>query len=330
MILLWGAPGDAPLDAVSQALRERGAHARLLDQRYAAQTRVSLAIANDGALAGSISDPQGDIVVSEIGAVYLRPIETTKALGVDDPSDPALIRAIATDAALIAWGDATTAAVVNRPAAMTPNNSKPHQLRLISELGFAVPDTLVTTDATAARSFRRSYEDVIYKSVSGVRSIVSRLGEIDDEALADIANCPTQFQQYVPGTDIRVHVVGDATFACEIRSSADDYRYATRTHASVAMAAIDLAPDVAASCVAMARAMNLHVAGIDFRRTPEGRLFCLEVNPSPGFTYYEAATSQPISAAVADLLVRLDRSAAISAPSLRSAGRSRRGSSAPT
>jgi len=307
MILLWGAPGDAPLDAVAEALLERGARARFLDQRYAARTRVMLSIATDGALSGSISDPLGDIDVEEIGALYLRPIETTKALQVEDPNDPVLTRGMATDATIVAWADVTAAAVVNRPAAMSPNNSKPEQLRWIARLGFAVPDTLVTTDASAARSFRHSYENVIYKSVSGVRSIVSRLGDTDDEALENVANCPTQFQQYIPGTDVRVHVIGEATFACEIRSAVDDYRYAARANASVTMAAIDLPPDFAASCVNMARAMDLHVAGIDFRRTPDGRWYCLEVNPSPGFTYYEAATNQPITAAVSDLLVQLDR-----------------------
>ena len=56
----------------------------------------------------------------------------------------------------------------------------------------------------------------------------------------------------------------------------------------------------------MAAGMGLHLAGIDLRQTPRGEWYCLEVNPSPGFTYYEAVTGQPIAAAVAELLVRQD------------------------
>jgi hypothetical protein len=40
-------------------------------------------------------------------------------------------------------------------------------------------------------------------------------------------------RQHIPGTDHRIHVVGDEVFACEVRSEADDYRYAERQGAGV-------------------------------------------------------------------------------------------------
>jgi hypothetical protein len=48
--------------------------------------------------------------------------------------------------------------------------------------------------------------------------------------------------------------------------------------------------------------LGLVVAGISLRRTPEGRWFCCEVNPSPGFTVYQQATGRRIAEAIADLL----------------------------
>ena len=48
--------------------------------------------------------------------------------------------------------------------------------------------------------------------------------------------------------------------------------------------------------------MNLPVAGIDLRRSPDGEWFCLEVNPSPAFSYYQAHAGLPISDAIARLL----------------------------
>jgi len=36
-----------------------------------------------------------------------------------------------------------------------------------------------------------------------------------------------------------------------------------------------------------------------FPSRPNDEVYCFEVNPCPGFSYYEANTSQPISAAVA-------------------------------
>jgi hypothetical protein len=36
--------------------------------------------------------------------------------------------------------------------------------------------------------------------------------------------------------------------------------------------------------------------------TPNGDAYCLEVNPSPAFSYYEDSTGQPIAAALAAYL----------------------------
>jgi glutathione synthase/RimK-type ligase-like ATP-grasp enzyme len=59
---------------------------------------------------------------------------------------------------------------------------------------------------------------------------------------------------------------------------------------------------VEAACLRAARDLDLLFAGIDLKQTPDGDYFCFEVNPCPGFIYYERRTRQPISAALADLL----------------------------
>jgi D-alanine-D-alanine ligase-like ATP-grasp enzyme len=48
--------------------------------------------------------------------------------------------------------------------------------------------------------------------------------------------------------------------------------------------------------------LELAFAGIDLKITPEGEIFCFEVNPSPGYTYYENHTGQPIAMALARYL----------------------------
>lgn len=309
MILLWGIPGDAPMDAVCAALEERDAPVRFLDQRKAIETTVELNFAPDGQLAGCIFDPHGEIDLQRIGATYLRPYETSQACGITKTDDPAYQRAANVDTQLIAWADLSPSPVVNRPARMAVNNSKPYQLAMIARFGFNIPNTLVTTDEAEVRRFIDHHGSVIYKSVSGVRSIVSRLDHVKPALLVDVANCPTQFQEYIPGVDVRVHVAGEVVLATRITSEASDYRYASRSGANLSMASMDLPEEIARQCRTMASAMGLYFAGIDLRSTPDGAWFCLEVNPSPGFTFYEAGTGQPIAAAVADLMVQLDRAA---------------------
>jgi glutathione synthase/RimK-type ligase-like ATP-grasp enzyme len=70
----------------------------------------------------------------------------------------------------------------------------------------------------------------------------------------------------------------------------------------VSLHSIDIPDDVAAACTGMTRALGLVLSGIDLLRTPDGEYYCFEVNPSPGFLFYERSTGQPISEAVAHLL----------------------------
>lgn len=309
MIVLWGVPGDGPLDAVHACLARMGADFRLLDQRAAARSDVATRVER-GTLALVIEGAhQADrLDFGKVRAAYLRPVETARALPSELAGDGAArARADALDRALIAWADLTTALAINPPAAMAVNNSKPYQLRCIAQYGLAVPATLVTTEPAAVRAFAALHGRLVYKSVSGTRSIVNVLDEAQQERLEDVANAPTQFQAWVPGCDVRVHVVGDEIFASEVKSDAHDYRYASLSGHEVELAATTVPAAIADRCREMAAGMGLAVAGIDLRRTPDGRWFCFEVNPSPAFVYYEAATGQPIGQAIAQLLVRADR-----------------------
>lgn len=302
MILLWGVAGDGPLAAVRRALERHGAAVAFADQHALAGGSIELAC---GATAGGHMMVRGrDIALDEVSAVYVRPYDPRRVLEAMtvEAGSAAWHLALACQDALSCWTEMTTAFVVNRPSAMATNSSKPYQARLIERQGFLVPETLITTDVPAVAEFRARHGRIIYKSVSGIRSIVSQLRDGDGERLRDIAACPTQFQEYVDGTDIRVHVAGGETFACEITSAADDYRYPARQGATVEIAACALPGDVRDRCVALAAALGLPLAGIDLRRTPAGEWYCLEVNPSPGFTFYEEATGQPIADAVARLL----------------------------
>lgn len=207
------------------------------------------------------------------------------------------------DLGLSALFEALPCRVVNRSGEGYTNHSKPLQALIAREQGFLVPETLVTDDPDAARAFvDRHGGEVIYKSLSGVRSIVRKPGPGELERLDLLRNAPSQFQERVRGADLRVHTVGEALFATRIRSDVVDYRYASREGGRAAMEPAALDPLVERACFALTRRMGLEMAGIDLKETADGLLYCLEVNPCPGFVFYERGTGQPISDALADLL----------------------------
>jgi glutathione synthase/RimK-type ligase-like ATP-grasp enzyme len=199
--------------------------------------------------------------------------------------------------------DALPCTVINKLLGGMSNMSKPHQALIIQDCGLAIPETLVTSDPAAARAFVAAHRGaVIVKSLSGIRSIVKQIGPSHRARLPLLRHGPAQFQALVPGTNIRVHVVGERVFATRIESAAVDYRYAPREGIPVTMQETRLPEDVAASCVRLARQLDLVLAGIDLKETPSGEYVCFEANPAPAFVAYEAVTRQPISTAVATIL----------------------------
>jgi len=300
MILVWSVPRDSAASAVAAALERWGADARFFDQNDALEAGLELAV--DSGVTGRLQLPDGDIRLEEISGVYIRPYETSRLQTIASAPDHAQAKVAALDDALLGWSEITAARVVNRPSAMASNHSKPYQSSIIHAQGFDVPETLVTTDKDALEAFWEKHQSIVYKSISGVRSIVTKVTPAHRERFAALANCPTQFQQWIPGTDFRAHVVGGEVFACRVESSATDYRYPDREEDAPKIQAQELPADIAERCGSLAASMGLLLAGIDLRRTPDERWFCFEVNPSPGFTYYEQASGQPIADGIARLL----------------------------
>jgi len=307
LILLWGLGSERPLALVHEELQRLGAPVMLIDEREL--SRVELQILVGSRIRGClrIGDERRDL--EAVTALYIRPYDFSSVpdIAAAGPLSPEWAHAAAIEESLWSWAEMTPALVVSRPSDMAANGSKPFQLQQIRASGFRVPETLVTTDPVAAQAFWERHRRVIYKSTSSVRSIVSCLKPDDAVRLADVRYCPTQFQEYVAGTDHRVNVVGSEVFAAEVISDATDYRYPGESN--VAIRACTLPPEIEQRCLSMARAMRLPVAGIDLRRTPDGEWCCFEVNPSPAYTYYQSATDQPISGAIARLLMAGDPAA---------------------
>ena len=302
MILLWGIPSDTPLRAVERALQGEGISILFLDQRAAEHTTLRLKV--DERVSGALTVFDQTIELEDIRAVYARPYEPAN-LGIAAGS-PLYQHVAALHEAFCVWLDITPAFVPNRPRAMTSNASKPYQAALIEAAGLRTPETLLTTDREAAAVFRAHHGEVMYKSISAVRSIVSRIRPEDEDRMRDVKWCPTQFQRRIGGFEVRVHLVDGEVFASRIISDADDYRYAEFSGQSLDIVAFELPAQIADRCRHVATALGYAIAGFDLR-CEAGEWICFEVNPSPSFTYYEERTGQPISRAVARLLANAVR-----------------------
>lgn len=300
MILVVGSPTEPMVAQVYEELERRGATAFLIDVRDMPST-VGFSLSPSGQDPGDrlrLEDGT-DLNLRKVKAIYQRigfgNFEAFEGYTADEVNFVSQECQSAWLPILNCW----PALVVNRPIHSGSNASKPFQIGLFEQFGFRVPVTLVTNNPQAARDFYEHYEGkVIYKSISYTRSIVQGMGPEDLERLDTLVNCPVQLQERVEGNDMRVHVVGDRVFASRIVAESSDYRYDKEAR----IEAWDLPPEVEERCVALARGLGLTLTGIDLRHTPDDDYVCFEANPSPAFTWYEARTEQPITAALCDLL----------------------------
>jgi glutathione synthase/RimK-type ligase-like ATP-grasp enzyme len=304
MILVCGGLADPITRFVCDRLKEYGAAYRFVDQRvFPSGYSMSCRWQKD-APAGWIATQEWRIDFEEITGVYVRYLSPTlrETRNLNNPTFSQALH-MENDFALESFFASLPCPVVNRFAGGSSNESKLYQALLIRRSRLRIPATLVTTDRSAVSHFYDKYEGrVIYKSLSG-SSIGTRL--LTMELLPRLfgnARIPLQLQEFIPGVNIRVHVVGDQVIATRILSEAVDYRFATREGCPVRMEAASVSEAVAQDCIRLTEESGLLFSGIDLKETPAGDFYCFEVNPSPGFSFFESVTNQRISLALISLL----------------------------
>lgn len=298
-MLIVGPPGDPHLDAVARGVRARGAEPAALDFADApARAGLSFAVAGPG---GRLRLPGGDLELARVRAVYWRTANPTCA----SPKLRADLRDFAereTRWALESLLLSLPARLVNAPPAIAAHRCKPAQSARVAALGVSTPATLVSNCPDDIRAFHAAHPGGVVVKPIGGGAYVRRLAAGDLERADSMRASPMQYQQYVAGDDLRIYVVGERVFAGRI-VTADPARVDFRTDPSHRSEPIELTDAQRHTCRAIARALDLELAGIDVRRDPSGRWFFLEANPSPMFLRFEADTGHPITAALVDHLL---------------------------
>lgn len=295
-ILVCGVPSESPLAMAIAAAKRLGVACRVIDQRHLAGQDIEVGVRGGVCFAHWWNGAER-LDLGRCPGAYTRLVPAS--LLRDAPTDPqgVLHRHYFVDA-LGAWLEAAPLRVANRNAAGRSNASKPWQAQLIRRAGFATPESLLSNDPAVVRAFRRAHGRVVFKSASGVRSIVTPLTDAHDAELERIRDLPTLFQAFVPGVNYRVHVVGEAVFCTRVDSAATDYRYASREGLDAAMHPDRLPPEIARRCVALAAGMGLALAGIDLKRRPDGVFVCFEVNPSPAYSCFDRESAEAVAEAL--------------------------------
>lgn len=136
MILLWGLPHERPLAAVRTALEKLDQRVIMLDQGEVLAAELEMCVGST--ISGVVRQGCQSFRLEDVRAAYLRPYDISRfpALAASGPQSRECVHAASFTEALWTWADLAPAFVVNRPAAMLANCSKPYQAAQIAAFGF--------------------------------------------------------------------------------------------------------------------------------------------------------------------------------------------------
>jgi glutathione synthase/RimK-type ligase-like ATP-grasp enzyme len=219
-----------------------------------------------------------------------------------------------------AWGGVLYASQnvrwVNNPIAVGGASYKPEQLARATRHGFSVPDSLITSDPTAAERFcvERNWR-VIAKPI-GHGEIRAEVPEADRlvytnaldasnaAILERVRNCPTLFQSHLSkAVDLRITVVGAECVAVALHSQEREHSHTDCRRDNMLQMRYSMATlpsGLADALINLTRSYGLYYAAIDMVLDPQGKYWFLELNPAGQWAWLE----QEIGAPISDALIR--------------------------
>ncbi len=180
---------------------------------------------------------------------------------------------------------------INAERAQLLAESKAYQLDCAHQLGFPVPDSLISNNPRDITAFVAKVGNVVVKGLQSmawssdadyVALPTSRLTSLDGVDDRSLSMCPMIYQRSINRSfDARVVVMGEAVVAVAIRPGAplrDLVDWRPRAPADAELAQIEPPETVANFARALTRRLGLIHAVIDFGVAPDGEWHFFEVN----------------------------------------------------
>lgn len=311
LVVLVGPEVDLHLRRVVQELDLLGVESAVVDfEMLGVTTELEASLASDGTPTTRLAAPGWAVSSADVGALWLR--RAHRPVVVEHVSDPA-DRSFARNEWHVA-ADSFAAAlpaqrVLNLPAAERAA-SKVRQLAAAARTGLRIPDTLVTSSPSAARSFvERHRGRVIHKAMTTLRHTfleTRRWSAADAELLDRLPLAPVMLQEEIVGTaDLRVTISGRRLYAALIPSSGASVD--SRLDMSGDYRAFPLDDRLTGQLLDLLHTLGLDMGTVDLKLLESGECVFFEINPQGQFLYVEIMTGQPIARGVAATLAEVAR-----------------------
>jgi len=197
-------------------------------------------------------------------------------------------------------------------------SNKEYQLKIAQKLGFIIPNTLTTNNATKAKDFfERNKKDIVTKMQSQFSIwkenqeqvlFTSKITEQHISNMDGLEKCPMIFQSNIKKKlELRATIVGDKIFCAAIDSNAhDNMNVDWRIRGLDTLDfwfKYDLPQYMQEKLLKLTKALGLHYGAVDLILTAKDEYVFLEINPSGEFYWMDQYTKLDICQALANKLV---------------------------
>ena len=245
------------------------------------------------------------------------------------PPHPALTHPIAQKCSVLEYQEFLRSFVGLFPEARWVNDywqmqrysTKANQIKIAKQAKLAVPETIITNRLSDVRALASRHAEIIHKTMyfrhfrwrdGGFACFTNLLTQDELSRLtdADVRYAPAIYQQRIQKTrELRVTVVGERVFACEIQSQHDtldglDWRV-DNFGEQLPHAAVDIPRELEQKLIEVLRLMGLNFGTFDLIQDASGTYYFIEVNPNGQYYRFERKTGLKITSAMVDLIVTL-------------------------
>jgi len=305
MILVLGTAEDRHAAAIYNKIVARGKRVAYFDSRLYPK---DMTLTFDSALpmSGTIRyrDGQSAIDLSTVNCIYCRQWDDLLAGGsMSDVQDAVELRE--TESSLGSLFRGLDCFWVNSIEALNNSRYRIHQLQKIRTQGVRVPEIIVSNDFRRVQAFFSMTEEKLLYRPSGWNHSSWNLAQIDDigRHISDLPGTPVEYQENIPGDEVRAYVIGDSVFAGVVESVESEYAPGI---GGDHIRAIELPAEAKRVCIRAAATLDLLFCSIDMRITPEGDFAVVDVDANPMFLHFEQSTRLPISDRLVELLIAAD------------------------
>lgn len=195
---------------------------------------------------------------------------------------------------------------LTKPSILRRADNKVLQLLLAQELGFNIPESLITNSNSAAMEFINTYDSII-KPISigkiineGTLEVIQTNSINKNIAIDGLSNSPAYFQKYqVKDYEVRLTIVNKKLFAVRIDSSNKiDWR---KKDAKLKYSNIKIPKDISIKCLVMMEKLELKFAAFDFI-VKDNEFIFLELNANGQWLWLEEELNLGIDKAIIKIL----------------------------